>query len=485
MITQDEGPNAVLVVDGDDGRRDAAVDALDDSGFAARPTGTCEAARSALADRRYDCIVACAELADGDYRDVLAAVEASDRTVPVVVHSDEVGVADALDAGAADRVGTSEPADLVARVRRVVDDHRSRRRLERDSSMLNSFLASIPISVYFKDERGRHVRVSDSITGSHVDRPITNEEGKVHRTAEDVLGKTDFDLYRTESAVEATADERHVMETESPILDKIESYAVAGLDTAAEHGWHGYSSTSKAPWYDADGNLAGTVGITLDITERKKYEQRLERQNERLEQFASLLSHGLRYPLTVARGNLDLVAGDVDRERLDAVERSLDRIEALGEDILDLVRYGSTVEDVDEVDLETAATDAWRAIDTADATALVVDSTESIRADRTRLLRLLEDLFRNARDHAGAGVTVSVGATPTGFYVADDGPGIPEDDRERVFERGFSTGDGGRGFGLTIVRQIAEAHDWEVSVSESDAGGARFEFVCVGIAELA
>ncbi|NHN60724.1 MULTISPECIES: HAMP domain-containing sensor histidine kinase [Halorussus] len=485
MIHQDDGPDAVLAVDGDRGRRDAAVDALDDAGFRARSAETCEAARSALADRRYDCVVTCAELADGDYRDVLAAAEAADPSVPVVVRSDGVGAAEALDAGAADRVGTSETADLVARVCRVVDDRRSRRELERDSSMLNSFLASIPISVYFKDERGRHVRVSDSITGSDVDRPITNEEGKVHRSAEDVLGKTDFDLYRTGSAVEATADERHVMETESPILDKIESYAVAGLDTAAEHGWHGYSSTSKAPWYDADGELAGTVGITLDITERKKYEQRLERQNERLEQFASLLSHGLRYPLTVARGNLDLVAGDADRERLDAVDGSLDRIEKLVEDILDLVRYGSTVDDVADVDLETVATAAWEAVDAADAMALDVDSTAPISADRPRLRRLLEDLFRNARDHAGPDATVSVGATPTGFYVADDGPGIPPDRRDRVFDRGFSTGDGGRGFGLTIVRQIAAAHDWGVSVDEDDAGGARFEFVCAGIADLA
>ncbi|WP_435180551.1 ATP-binding protein [Halorussus sp. AFM4] len=484
MITQDDTPNAVLAVDGDADRRAAAVDALGDDGFSVESAETCEGARSALADRRYDCVVTRAELPDGDYRDVLAAVQASDRTAPVVVCSDDVGVAEALDAGAADHVGTSETADLVARVRRVVDDHRSRRELERDSSMLNSFLASIPISVYFKDERGRHVRVSDSIVGSDADRPITNEEGKVHRSAADVLGKTDFDLYRTEAAVEATADERHVMATESPILDKTESYAVEGLDTVAEHGWHGYSSTSKAPWYDADGNLAGTVGITLDITERKKYEQRLERQNERLQQFASLLSHGLRYPLTVARGNLDLVAGDVDRERLDAVETSLDRIEALVGDILDLVRYGATVDDAADVDLEAVATDAWEAVDTADM-ALDVESTSSIQADRPRLRRLFEDLFRNAREHAGPDVTVTVGATETGFSVADDGPGVPEDDRDRVFERGFSTADGGTGFGLTIVRQIAEAHDWSVAVDESESGGARFEFVCVGIDAVA
>ena len=60
-----------------------------------------------------------------------------------------------------------------------------------------------------------------------------------------------------------------------------------------------------------------------------------------------------------------------------------------------------------------------------------------------------------------------------GFAVADDGPGIPADDRDRVFESGYTTGDG-TGLGLAIVKTIAEAHGWTVSVTESDAGGARF-----------
>ena len=62
-----------------------------------------------------------------------------------------------------------------------------------------------------------------------------------------------------------------------------------------------------------------------------------------------------------------------------------------------------------------------------------------------------------------------------GFYVEDDGPGIPEGERERVFEDGYSTVEGGTGFGLNIVREIARAHGWEVRVTESAAGGARFE----------
>jgi signal transduction histidine kinase len=69
------------------------------------------------------------------------------------------------------------------------------------------------------------------------------------------------------------------------------------------------------------------------------------------------------------------------------------------------------------------------------------------------------------------------GRAGSGFYVADDGSGIPEDKRESVFESGFSTEESGTGFGLAIVAEIAEAHHWEPTVTDSRDGGARFEFV--------
>ena len=98
-------------------------------------------------------------------------------------------------------------------------------------------------------------------------------------------------------------------------------------------------------------------------------------------------------------------------------------------------------------------------------------------ADETRLQRLFENLFRNALDHGGPDVTVTVGVLPdrSGFYVSDDGPGIPEDERESVLEPGYTTHEEGTGFGLAIVSEVVTAHGWEIQVTESDAGGARFE----------
>jgi Signal transduction histidine kinase len=105
-----------------------------------------------------------------------------------------------------------------------------------------------------------------------------------------------------------------------------------------------------------------------------------------------------------------------------------------------------------------------------------VEAPQTIEADRSRLMQLLENLYCNAVEHSDDEVTVSVDLMPGGFAVADTGPGIPESDREEVFEAGYSTEKDGTGFGLRIVKEIANAHGWEVTVTESEQGGARFEF---------
>ena len=106
-----------------------------------------------------------------------------------------------------------------------------------------------------------------------------------------------------------------------------------------------------------------------------------------------------------------------------------------------------------------------------------------VRADERRLKQLLENLLRNAVEHGGGDVTVRVGDLADGFFVADDGPGVPESERERVFETGYTTAEDGTGFGLSIVTDIVEAHDWEIRVTESDGGGGRFDVNGVDIVE--
>jgi signal transduction histidine kinase len=88
---------------------------------------------------------------------------------------------------------------------------------------------------------------------------------------------------------------------------------------------------------------------------------------------------------------------------------------------------------------------------------------------------LFENLFRNAVNHGGGEVTVTVGELADGFYVADGGAGIPDEERDDIFEAGYSTAGDGTGFGLEIVKEIVEAHSWEIRVTDSETGGTRFE----------
>ncbi|PSP54580.1 hypothetical protein BRC82_09480 [Halobacteriales archaeon QS_1_67_19] len=132
--------------------------------------------------------------------------------------------------------------------------------------------------------------------------------------------------------------------------------------------------------------------------------------------------------------------------------------------------------------LSEATTTAWETADTKEAT-LELAGDVVVEADDARFRELLENLFHNAVEHADHTATIEVGALEDreGFYVADDGPGIPDDLAGDVFEHGFTTADDGTGFGLAIVDSIAEAHGWSVTVTDGSAGGARFEFTQVAV----
>jgi len=218
--------------------------------------------------------------------------------------------------------------------------------------------------------------------------------------------------------------------------------------------------------------------------ERDQINSQLEEKNERLEQFASVLSHDIRNPLTVALGRLDVVRKEHTSEQFDVIERSLVRIESLIEDVLIHARQDESLTDPEDVELRSTVDQCWSFVDTDDAV-LDVESDLTFRANSARLQRLLENLLRNAVEHGSDDATIRVGALAdgSGFYVADDGPGIPEEKRTDVFESGYTETAQGTGFGLAIVKGIADAHGWDVTISESDGGGARFEITGVETSE--
>lgn len=254
----------------------------------------------------------------------------------------------------------------------------------------------------------------------------------------------------------------------------------------------------------ARGAVLGIALGLFDIERQrtKRRESELERQVNRLEEFASVVSHDLRSPLTVAQGHVELIRDEIDEESRKQLEFAHTRMTEIIEDSLALARGGNEVTEPEPVSLKEMAERAWKTVADEEDTLTVVDSP-TIDADPERLQRILENLFRNSIEHASHDtrprseteielgmsgqsvdeeseidpVTVTIGALDdeAGFFVADDGPGIDPADREAVFEAGNSGTQMGSGLGLAIVRRIAQAHGWEVSIADSD-GGARFEF---------
>jgi PAS domain S-box-containing protein len=224
----------------------------------------------------------------------------------------------------------------------------------------------------------------------------------------------------------------------------------------------------------ADGEIIGTVAMYIDITEREA----VKRANERLEEFTSVVSHDLRNPLNVAASRLELAAEECDSDHLGHAEQALDRMGALIDDLLTLAREGEEVTNFQSVNLAKMIDSCWENVKTNEAS-LTTDIDRGVRADKSRLKQVFENLFRNAVEHSGGDVTVTVGELDDGFYIEDDGPGIPPSEHDDIFEAGYSRSEEGTGFGLSIVEQIVTAHEWAIGVTGGPDGGARFEITDV------
>ena len=346
--------------------------------------------------------------------------------------------------------GVFEDGDLVA-LEGFITDITEKRRHEQELERYETIIEAVSDPVYVVDDEGCFAFINDAI--------------------EDLAGHAPSDIEGEHVSV--LLDEDDVETGERHIRDLIESpeRRAAKFEVTVEtvDGDAIPCELHIALLPTADGEFRGTAGILRDIEARKEREQRLE-------EFASVVSHDLRGPLDVILGRATLARETGDVEHVAAIEDAAERMDVLIEDLLTLARQGDTVGAMETTDLEPVVRRAW---DSVDAPAATLDSwvTLSLQADPDRLQELLENLLRNAVIHGGDDVTITVGRLDDdrGFFVADDGPGIEADHRDQVFEHGYTSIQDGTGFGLSIVERIARAHGWDVEVCESQAGGARFE----------
>lgn len=265
---------------------------------------------------------------------------------------------------------------------------------------------------------------------------------------------------------------RLAMESASAGTPQVVEYRVEKSD--AVRLW---AQSRCKPITDADGEVTSLVGLTRDITDRKLYQRELTETIDQLEEFTATVSHDLRNPLNVAAGNLSLAASDSEDERIDTALDAVARMDTLIDELLTLAKEGRTLGDRREVPYREIVEQSYENV-RAPASSLRVTDSVTLSCDAARLTEALENVIRNAVEHGGSGVALTAGVLPDerGVLIEDDGPGIPPEERERVFEKGNTTREDGSGFGLAIVERIVDAHGWDVRVAESD-GGARFELL--------
>ena len=337
----------------------------------------------------------------------------------------------------------------------ITDLKRRERELAESEARYRALAENFPNGgVFLFDENLRYQLVSGSEFGPIVTGP------------EELVGNT---IYQVEPYSEET------IETLEPVMEA----TLAGNTETIEIDYEGRVYRLRSvPIRDEDDGVIAGLYITQDVTEQRERENELRRKNERLEEFASVVSHDLRNPLNMVEGRLELAREECNSEDLVEAEAALDRCQTLVDDILSLAREGRGVAETEPVDVAEVVERCWRTVETSRAK-LDTDVDRTIVADRTRVRQLLENLVRNSIDHGGTGVTVTVGDVENGFYLEDDGPGIPEEIRDEVFESAYSTVEDNTGFGLAIVEEVVDAHGWEVSVGEASSGGARFEITGV------
>lgn len=420
-----------------------------------------------LQTTRFDCVISDYDMPELDGLELLDQVREHNPDLPFLLYTgkgSETIARKAINAGVTgyfQKGGPEQQQRLANRVKHAVEEYRAKL----DSERYAAVLRALDYPTYVVDAMGRFAYVNEAfaeLTGY-------DREELIQRRPDVV--KSDESVEKADEAL------RSVVSSGGPDTEQFE----IEIETADGDVIPCKDHIAPLPFND---EYRGCAGILRDLSLQQLRRTELERKNERLEEFVSVVSHDLQTPLDTAMTAAKLARDtDVAFEKLDG---ALNRLQRLLDELLALAHEGETTTQPTDCQLDRIAQQAWESAG-SEAGTLVVNDATLISADQSRLRRLLENLFKNAVEHGAEDATVTVGRIDRqdtdGFYVADDGDGMSAETRESVFEPGFTTAQGGTGFGCAIVERIAKAHDWEIQLTDSEAGGARFEFTEIEIVD--
>ena len=440
-----------------------------------RAVESVERAKAVRSRHGADCILSDQHMPGQTGLQYLRSIREDGDEIPFILFTktgDERVASESISAGVTDYViqrAIGDPSALLARkILSAVEHDRARRRAEQTDRKLRSVAEATDDALF-------------------IFSPDWQELHFINSAYETVFGQSTEEIRADPQAFldqVRSEDVDHVTEAMGRVSDGEAVRIEYRVERSAEiEAW---VESRCIPVTDDSEEIEFISGFSRDITDRKYYEQSLVEKNERLERFASTVAHDLRNPLNVADGNLDLARTEHDSLYLETSAGALARMDDLIDDLLSLAKEGSTIDELTPIAFESLVRSSRENVRSSEAS-IDVEESEVVRCDPGRTIEALENLFRNAVEHGGGDVTITAGVLDDGdedgFYVEDDGRGIPPSEREAVFERGHTTSDHGTGFGLAIVDQIVAAHGWEIEVAEGSDVGARFEVTGVEFAD--
>jgi hypothetical protein len=365
---------------------------------------------------------------------------------------------------------------FAANVQDITESKRAQDQIRESKQMLQLVFDNIPQHVFWKDRNSVYLGCNRNFAqAAGVKRP------------QDLIGKTDYDLAwkRAEADFYRECD-RRVMEADSPELHIIEPQ----LQASGKQAW---LDTNKIPLHDGEGRVMGILGTFEDITERKQAEERLKETNQELDAFVYTVSHDLRTPLTPIIGYADFLHEScrdrLDKQALDClaeISASGEKMMVLMEDLLTLAKVGQIERPAKPVDVNQVVQGVAKELGSRILDAGLTMKWESLPAlqvTKSLLAQIFDNLIGNAVLYAGReGGPIEIGGERNGkvvrFFVRDHGPGIPAEERSRIFEVFFRGTTGkmvrGTGVGLATVQKIARLYGGRAWVDETPGGGCTF-----------
>jgi two-component system, cell cycle sensor histidine kinase and response regulator CckA len=363
----------------------------------------------------------------------------------------------------------------LALVRDVSRRRSAEQALREREELLRGVISHIPCAVFWKGRDSVYLGCNEQLARDHgLSDPVQ------------IVGRNDYDITRDREEAALSRDcDRKVMDSGRPILH-LEEYQTRPDGTRAA------LLTSKVPLRDAGGRVVGVLGVSTDITDRKRLEEQL-RQAQKMEAVGRLaggVAHDFNNLLTIIRGNAELLHPALDgagSELLDDLVLASDRATALVRQLLLFSRCQPTrVEGLDLGEVVTALSGLLRRL-LGEKVALVFEPAgepATIRADRAHLEQVVMNLAVNARDAMPTGGVLTIrsdlatGASGKSvrLTVSDSGVGMTEEVKARIFEPFFTTKgpDKGTGLGLATVFGIVQQAGGSIEVESAPGAGATF-----------